>query len=126
MGMHMSAAGGGVQYVNRGDPGAADYTQATLTCDSAWHDLDLSAIVGARAVLIHLRLVISDATAGLLAKVRMNGQTNDMNAGRANVPSASKPDDEDILVMTDASGVIEYYVDTGMDLVNLTVAGWWE
>ena len=126
MGMHMSASGGGTQYVNRGDPANADWTQADLTLDAGYHDLDMSAIVGARTVLVHLRVVIMDGTAGALCVLRTNGMSNAQNAARLNVATANKPDDEDIILTTDSAGLIEYRIDAGMDYVTIVVAGWWE
>jgi len=41
--------GGSGGFVDRGDPAADDYTQATLTSDGTYYDLDLSAIVPAGA-----------------------------------------------------------------------------
>ena len=39
-----AGGGGGETYHDRGDPAAWDWTQADLTMNNAWHDLDVAAI----------------------------------------------------------------------------------
>ena len=48
----------GAELVNRGDPDAYDFTLGDFIRDSAWHDLDLSAIipVGTRAIIFNTQL----------------------------------------------------------------------
>jgi len=50
-----------IQLADRGDPAAFDKTEADLTMDNAWHDLDLSAIVtDTDASWILLRVILND------------------------------------------------------------------
>jgi hypothetical protein len=65
----------GLKYVRRKDPATYDATQATLTLDAAWHDLDLSSIIPKNAKLVHFRLRVANAATGKHVKLRANGET---------------------------------------------------
>lgn len=113
---------GGQSYNDRGDPAAVDYTEATLSLDNAWHTLDLSAIVGAIACLVHLRLYVFHASIAYFF-VRKNGNTNEFNAGQLTNP-ANAFDSDDLFVQSDDDGKIEYKGSAGITSLDVTVAGW--
>ena len=114
------------EFINRGDPSAADYSQATLTIDSAYHDLDLSSIVTAGATSILLQVGFRDGSVGHDAIFRMNDNSNAINISHLTNQVADTWIYSDIIVPCDASRVIEYNLQTGMDFINVTVKGWWD
>lgn len=122
--LHSHAGGGGGIYVDRGDPTGFDITQATLTMDSAWHDLNLSSIVGSNAALVHLRVVVSDNTIGSRIRFRENGNSNVYNVSTARAQAVNNANDDDIWVVCDSSGIIEYESTAGITSIVITVAGW--
>jgi len=116
---------GGHSYVDRGDPSAQDKTQADLTLDTTWRDLDLSAIVPEGAVLIHLRLQITDDAATSVIAFRKNGNAQVWNSSYLMTRIANVTNYGDLFVACDASRVIEYYGGPS-DFIGiwLTVRGW--
>jgi len=115
----------GAVWTDRGDPAASDWDETGLTADSAWHDLDLSSIVGAGARLVLLRVVLLTG-AGENANMyfRENGNSNEINVSA--VLEESDNQARDVWVQTDASGVIEYKLTkTGTPAIDVTVGGWW-
>ena len=89
------------------DPAAWEYDKTDLTDDVAWNDLDISAIVGAKKMLVSFLVVVRDGVAGSYVLIKTKGQTNSINRGTVytqvnNVLNAAMFD-----VETDASGIIE-------------------
>jgi hypothetical protein len=118
---------GGGTYVNRGDPSSVDYSSGSFTKDGTWYDLDLSSIVGAQRVLVHMRVVLSNDTVEEYLSIRENGNSNSIASfvGRATV--ADKDCEfADAWVMTDSSGVVEYAASNGgtWNKMNVSVRGW--
>jgi hypothetical protein len=92
-------AGGGLVFVDRGDPAAVDFDKNNLTIDGAWHEIDFSAIItDSDAEVVEFRMIIRDAVAGKAFTLRVNGNSNAYNIAR------------------------EY----GTDDVWLVVRGWWK
>lgn len=117
--------GRGMRYITRGDPAAADFTQASLTMDNAFYDMDISSIIplSARGKPVLLRLRLTDASACTLT-IKTKGQTNNQNIAYAEV-EAGGVDTADGQVFTDSSGILSYRVSTGADGIAVTVKGWW-
>jgi hypothetical protein len=65
----------GLKYVHRTDQAAYDYDATSLTQDSAWHTLNIAAIVPANAKLVLLRIGASHASAGRYFRVARVGDT---------------------------------------------------
>lgn len=109
---------------DRGDPASADYTQATLTLDSSWNDLDLSGIVPTGAKAVALRVVITAGT-GKYILFRRNGNSNIINISQVTQGSLTSTLAAvgDLVVPCDANQVIEYYGTGGT--LEVTVKGWW-
>jgi len=110
-------------FVNRGDPAAYDYTQATLILDGAYHDLDLSAIVpaGATAIL----LVGEGSNSGKWILFRKNGNANTINISAFENGAVGLNQYFCLVVPCDVNRVIEYRAAPGWTDLNLTVGGWW-
>lgn len=112
---------------DRGDPSANDFTQATLTVDGAWHDMDLSSIVpvGTKAVL--LGGLIRDDAVGNSVMFRENGNTNAYNVERVFTQVANVTLGYTTIVACDTNRVIEYrFVEADFDIAYVNVKGWWK
>lgn len=112
-------------YTHRGDPASPDFTQATLTEDNDWHDLDLSGIVGAAVRLVLIRIVTQVDAAGKGAIIRPKAQSNSYNVGKLYSQVANVYQAQDFLVLTDAAGKCEYLFATATwTTIQITVGGW--
>ena len=111
--------------VDRGDPAARDKTQADLTLnDSAWHDLDLSAIVPAGAKSILLYVSVADASVNRLLKFRKNGNSNEYTTFNVATVLANDWNYAQGWVFCDVNRVIEYKADSTISDVAITIMGW--
>jgi len=110
----------------RGDPASADRAVAGWTKDATWRDWDISGIVGSAAVLVGIRVLVQNDTAGEFFTMRENGNSNDFNIGQVYCQVAGMPHAKDFLIMTDANGVVEYYAQNlgNWLILNCTVFGW--
>lgn len=113
-------------YVDRGDPTWWDFTDPNFIEDGAWHILDLSNIVPARARAVHFRLACISPTIGGLAYFRRAGNTNDINSAVCSSYAGSVSTDRSYIVALDSSRHIEYKVIV-VDLLifGFTIRGWW-
>ena len=112
-------------YVDRGDPAAYDVAVGALTTDGTYRDLDLSAIVPAGAVAIHLCGNIQDDTAGSNVAFRENGNSNAFNILAQATQVVNVTVYFDGIVKCDANRVIEYLAtNTAWTAINITVRGW--
>lgn len=120
------AGGGGMNFVDRGDPAGLDWTQATLTTDGTWRDLDLSAIVPAGAVAVVLETLIADNSVQLTISYRKKGNVNDRNVSTiynqvsnffVHAPSIV-PCDTDRKIQYNASNIV-------WTTIRIVVKGWW-
>lgn len=114
-------------YHDRGDPAAHDYTQATLTTDGSWNNLDLSGIVPAGAKTVLLRVILRDGAIGQSLAFRKNGNANTVNAAEVVNQVANINLDTDVMVSCDTDRVIEYNGSNVVwDVIRMTVRGWWK
>jgi len=121
---YLGGSSGIDHYVDRGDPVAADFD--TFTTDLDWHDLDLSSIVPAGAVLVHLYIQIIDDAAGSYFNVREKGNSNSWNVATIRTQVTDIYMDGNVLVSCDSDRVIQYMgADTTFTAINITVRGWW-
>ena len=114
----------GLQYVNRGDPAAADFTTGTLTADGAWHTLDISAIVPVNAKLVVLRMRAANSAASRTMRVSKVGNVNAFACASMTTNVANIAVEQTTII--DCSGQhIQYWLTsaTWADL-GLTVLGW--
>ena len=115
----------GLKYASRGDPAAYDYTQATLTIDSGWHTMDLSAIIPANAKLVKLRAVISKTDSSKELRLREAGLTNDIVAEHLWSITGFIIVDKTFDIPCGGQQV-EYYVTAGVwNTIGIVVVGWW-
>jgi hypothetical protein len=119
------AAAGGYEYVDRGDPNAADFETADFTFDNAYHDLDLSAIVtDSDAEVVFYRAVIKATAAGHNLICRKNGNANEFNTETLSCPVANVYIYAGGHVACDENQVIEYKCTAALDYALFIVRGW--
>lgn len=114
-------------FTDRGDPADWDYTQADLTTDGTWRDLDLSSIVpdGAKAVLLYVELL--DDSVGAHIRFRKNGNSNSINISRVRTQITNLFIDQDLVIPCDANRIIEYNTSPIVfTTIRITVKGWWK
>ncbi|MFA5763644.1 MAG: hypothetical protein WC915_02440 [archaeon] len=117
-----TATGG---YVDRGDPSNWDFTTTDFIADSAWHDLDLSAIVPAGAKAVSIKLYVDKTVANRVVSLRKKGNTNTIAGITINTQSASFGIYGNGIVGCDSDQVVEYYAQSGAwPTFNLVVTGW--
>jgi hypothetical protein len=115
------------RYEDRGDPSAWDYSLAAFTTDGTWRDKDISSIVGTGKRLVHLYVSVEDDAAGNTFQVRENGNSNAYNVASVRTQVSGVRMDEDLWVLTDSSGVIEYFAtNTTWSDIDVVVRGCWE
>jgi len=114
-----------VVFVDRGDPAAVDWDEGDLTEDNTWRDLDVTAITGAGAIAVLLRVNIQYNSASPYISFRENGNSNNINwSVLANVV-ANQNHYADMVVRLGAGEVFEYKATASPTSINITVAGWW-
>jgi hypothetical protein len=118
---------GGLSYVNRGDPTIVDKSLGNLINDGAWHDLDLSAICGAGKRLLVLQANVAGGVGSGIVQFKQKGITHNINVV-AILTKAGYNEIKDVLVQTNASGVIQYYISSGATIgaCDLCVRGWFD
>lgn len=113
-------------FVNRGDPANPDYTQATLTADGSWHELDLSSIVPDRAKAVVMVLRVRDDEVRNYLRFRRLGNINEDNVSELWTQVSNIFISKDLTIPLDENRKIEYNLQfTSFDLIWLTVKGWW-
>jgi hypothetical protein len=114
---------------DRGDIGAVDKEVGDFTQDGNWHDWDISALVGSKAVLVGVRVVMTGPDAGEVFLLQRNGGTAGYNVDQLYLPVANLGIAATLFVQTDAAGVIEYKAGAllgRLSTLNATVCGWME
>lgn len=117
----------GIKWNDRGDHGAFDFTHNSLTEDGAFHDMDLSAIIGSKKCLVMLRLTMKATTEGPYCQFRTNGNVNVYNCSTRYCQLANRSVAGDVWVETDDNGVIEYkFLPATWTLIYVLVGGWFD
>ena len=111
-------------YVDRGDPNAWDITEATMTLDYGWYDLDLSSIVptGTTAVSLLVYQKCSATNAG--TSFRKKGHTNGFNVPAIYSQVANIANKLSMVVACDANRVIQYSGPATITDLDILVKGW--
>jgi len=118
-------SGGGMQYVDRGDPANVDFSIGDFTTDGNWHDLDLSSIVPTGVNSIHFRVIITDDVAGSVLMFRKKGNTNERNIGAIRTQVANVNNESDFFITPDSNRIIQYKTSAvTFSLLNFIVRGW--
>ena len=122
---YLGAQTGRVGMTDRGDPAAADFTQATLTVDGAWHDLDLSGIVPVGAKTVLLRLSIDDNAINHVIGVAEQSVSNFVNIYTLRTTVANVFNQGDCIVALNGNRKVQYVITAATNTIVITVAGWW-
>ena len=113
-----------IQLADRGDPAAFDTTEAGLTMDNAWHDLDYSAIAAdPDTTWFLLRVVLNDPNAGDYIMFRKKGNANEVNAAKVVAQVANQDVDEQKWVPCSTSQVIQYKANAALTSCDIAVQG---
>ena len=116
---------GRLNYVDRGDPDAFDWTQGNFTQDSTWRDLDLSSIVPAGAVLVLFRCLIRHAIVSKTFGLRKNGNSNEYSRVRPISQVANIPVEYNLIIECDEDRKVEYNAEANSwSNIDLVVMGW--
>jgi hypothetical protein len=116
------------KYIMRsGDPSTNDYTTASFTKDSAWHDLDLSTIVPAGTVGVVIKVVGQNNTNNVSFSIKPKGTTNTI-VGSTALTVANVIFAEVLIISCDANRFIQYfYENTGTwTSTNVSVIGYFK
>lgn len=116
----------GYEYVPRAVV-AADFGLGDFTLDGAWHvdDLDLSAIVPADAVAVHLNIVARGNAASLTLNLRANATTKVSNTLYVTTQVANVTTFEAHgIVYVDSDRLLDTYASVGLNIAGVTVLGW--
>lgn len=113
-------------FVDRGDPSAADWTEADLSLStSAWADLDLSSVVPSGATLVALRVLVATTASAAGLQFREKGNSNDYNVDQVDVV-LNQQNFGTVLVVPNSSRVVQYRAVASTTLTaQITVGGWW-
>ena len=111
--------------VERGDPAAFDFTEADLTMDNAWHDLDVSGIIAdANVKWVLVTMHIADAAKNKQLHLRKNGNSNEVAVVCIETLASSDPSHQNGWVPCDGNQVIEYKATAAISSVDIVVMGW--
>lgn len=120
-----TALAGRINYVDRGDPSAADYLVADLTTDGAFHDLDLSSIVPAGAKAVRFSIVLIDDLVAAVVLLRQKGNTNIYNIDRTGIQVANQAIVASPIVSCSTARIVEYLTtNTTFTYIGITIRGW--
>jgi len=113
-------------FVDRGDPAAYDYAKEDLTIDGAWHDMDLSAIVPAKAKAVFIIGHLEGNAVDWHIRFRKNGNVNEVVHGGMETLRANVERHRSSIVALDDDRIIEYNVDNqAWATLDLAIKGWW-
>lgn len=116
---------GNYNYVDRGDPASIDKNMNDFTKDGTWRDLDLSSIVPAGAVSVHINVAIQSNLIGGRAFFRQHGNSNDINTSGVRCGTGGRAVISTFFVSCDVDRHIDYFIDTATwTTVNFVVCGW--
>lgn len=113
-------------FVDRGDPADIDFLHSELILDGAWHSLDLSNIIPKGCVLVLLRVANENDVAGSAFDCRKYGCIYQCNFSAVHCFVSNMYNNQDVLVIPDKNGVIEYLGNNqATSGLSLVVGGWW-
>lgn len=113
-------------YVDRGDTFPEDFSTVDLVTDGAFHELDLSAIVPAGAVLVLIHCGFSGTSAPANAAFRKPGYITGWNVAAVTLLVAGLARRPDVIVPLSPDRKIEYkFAGPGWTAQDMTIRGWW-
>lgn len=116
---------GRINYVDRGDPAAADFTRPNLDTDGSIHDMDLSSIVPEGAIAVYLRCNFSATGIGIAFTFTEKGNSNVINYLRQYTQASEGYIVLEGFVALDANRVISYKTSNdAFASYSVSVRGW--
>jgi hypothetical protein len=116
----------GEVFHDRGDLPGYDFTQAQLTKDSGWHELDLTNVVGdLAATRVKIRLLFTGLYAGEWIAFREAGNIYDVNATAGRIHAAGVYYDGEGDVKMSSAQTIEYQCSPNVTAANIVIRGYW-
>jgi len=116
---------GASSYTHRGVVSTVDFDKDDLTLDDAFHQLDLSGIVGEAARLVLIRVRVWGVNGNPRLIIKTGAEQGSENMAFVYTISAATPNETSVWVMTSSTGRIDYKASvatwTSLDLV---VRGW--
>ena len=113
------------EYISRSNPSGNDFEIGNFTTDGNWYDLDLSSLVPAGAVAVHLYVGLTDDNTAWNLKFRKNGETG-QNVAAPQCHIANVDQKQECIVALDSGRIIEYRAPAiVITAINIIVRGWW-
>ena len=114
-----------IQLADRGDPAAYDFTEAGLTMNNTWQNLDLSAIVvDTDASWVLLGVLLNDPNVGDNIMFRKDGNANAISMAGVIAQVANQDVFAQVLIPCSTSQVIEYRANAALASCDIVVMGW--
>ena len=121
----LTGLSGALRYVDRGDPTGWDKILSDFTTDGDWHDLNLSALVPAGAISIHVQVYVEYGLQGAFFHLRKKGNTYALNRMGQKIQSMGFGQEATGFVSCDVNRTIEYRASAvSFSDISLLVKGW--
>ena len=114
----------GGRLISRGDPADYDWTEADLTMNNNYHDLDLSSIVPEGATGVLMAVAIRDSVINTFFGFKPYGNVNGINSFIARIMVANTTYHTTCMMPLDSNRKLEYICSAPFDNVYLCVMGW--
>ena len=116
----------GSKWVDRGLVEVVDFDTEYFIKDNAFHEFDISGIVGKGVKLVAVHIDISASTANLHFRLNTHNQPTTKNYASINTQAASAYNEYILWVQTDKDGKLDYIITPGTwYLSNAVIRGWW-
>lgn len=113
-------------FVDRGDNAAWDITTGDITADGNYNNWDISGVIDSDAKAVLIAGTIKDGVAGLVVKLREDGNSNDRNASELRTQVANVNMSSDAIIPVGPSGILEINAaPTTWSTIAFSVKGWW-
>jgi len=114
-----------IQLADRGDPAAYDYTEAGLTMNNTWQNLDvLAVVIDTDASWVLLAVLLNDPNVGDNIMFRKDGNANAIAMAGVIAQVANQDVFAQVLVPCSTSQVIEYRANAALASCDIVVLGW--
>ncbi len=124
-GVKAAAGSSAPTWVDRGDVANADFVFGDLTKDDAWHDMDLSGIIGTGNKLVLIAGYVQANDAGRRLLIQTKSTDSSFNLAGCYTQEASIYRYVSYWVNPDTDSIVRYMATSGGWVVmSLTVRGW--
>jgi hypothetical protein len=113
-------------YVDRGDPAGWDFDITNFPTAWIWTELNLSSIVPAGAIAVHILVSCRTTVANEEIMFRKNGNIHETNMSECRPQVANLYDVGEFIVSLSSDRKIDYNkYGTHFDSISVVVKGWW-